>query len=487
MKEILPFRLQNKNIYLFANKLDFKYVMLSHPLLAKHLFVNENATDSSNDEDIYYQQKADYLKSKLPEKDHLYSGRIQPEQVEEAFLNLNQIVFEVTDDCNLNCTYCGYGDLYGNYDKRESKFMNAEDIAPLFSYLDDLQKKRRSNSIGNTIYISFYGGEPLMNMNFVKEVVSLIRNRAKDEHHYVFSMTTNAILLHRYMDYLAEHNFRLLISLDGNEKNNSYRITKSGKNSFDTIAKNIDLLRSKYPEYFQEFVNFNAVLHNNNSMEEIYNHIQTHYDKMPRIAELNSTGILPEKKDEFEKMYRNKKESLYESENYTKLEHELFTLAPSYYNATNFLHTYNLGVVRTYNDFFDNNKQLHFIPTGTCMPFSKKIFITVNGKILPCERIGHQHTLGQLSKAGVEIDFEKAASKVNAYYDRLDKQCSKCYQLGACSQCIFIVDDIVDGEKPVCYGFMNKNTFAGFLAANISFFESHPLDYYRIMEEVVLK
>ena len=486
MKEILLFQLQNKNTYLFANKLDFKYVMLSHPLLAKYFLDNDTRTDTENEEDAYYRQKAEYLQSKLPKNDHLYSGRIHSEQVEEAFLHLNQIVFEVTDNCNLNCVYCGYGDLYGNYDKRKGKLLNMEDISPLFSFLDELRQRKGTKSINNTIYISFYGGEPLLNMDFVKEVVSFIRNREKDEQNYVFSMTTNTILLYKYMDYLVEHKFRLLISLDGNEKNNSYRIDKSGNNSFDAITQNTNLLQSKYPDYFKEFVNFNAVLHNNNSVEEIYNYIQTHYDKIPRIAELNNSGILPKKKDEFERMYRNREESLHQSEHYTKLEQELFTLVPSYYNATNFLHTYNLGVVKTYNDFFDNNKQQRFIPTGTCMPFSKKIFITVNGKILPCERIGHQYALGQVSKTGVEIDFENIASKFNTYYDKLDRQCSKCYQLGACFQCIFTIDTI-DDEKPICDGFMGKNTFADFLAANVSFFESRPLDYYRIMEEVVLK
>jgi len=48
------------------------------------------------------------------------------------------------------------------------------------------------------------------------------------------------------------------------------------------------------------------------------------------------------------------------------------------------------------------------------MPFSKKNFVTVNGKLLPCERIGHNYALGQLSKTGLNIDFEKIASINNA-------------------------------------------------------------------------
>ena len=57
MKELLPFRLQNKNTYLFVNKLDFKYMMLSHPLLIKHLFVNEADAENDNEDNLYYRQK----------------------------------------------------------------------------------------------------------------------------------------------------------------------------------------------------------------------------------------------------------------------------------------------------------------------------------------------------------------------------------------------------------------------------------------------
>lgn len=106
-------------------------------------------------------------------------------------------------------------------------------------------------------------------MTFIKNVISYIRTHRKDEHRYEFSMTTNAVLLHKYIEYLVTNKVHLLISLDGNETNNSYRVTKRGTNSFNYIIKNIDLLQDKYPEYFNDFVNFNAVLHNRNSVVQI--------------------------------------------------------------------------------------------------------------------------------------------------------------------------------------------------------------------------
>ena len=42
-------------------------------------------------------------------------------------INLPQLTFEVTDACNLNCKYCGYGNIYDGYDKRESKNLTMEE------------------------------------------------------------------------------------------------------------------------------------------------------------------------------------------------------------------------------------------------------------------------------------------------------------------------------------------------------------------------
>jgi uncharacterized protein len=41
-----------------------------------------------------------------------------------ALANLPQIVFEVTDACNLKCKYCAYGEFYDDYDQREGKMLS---------------------------------------------------------------------------------------------------------------------------------------------------------------------------------------------------------------------------------------------------------------------------------------------------------------------------------------------------------------------------
>jgi uncharacterized protein len=49
--------------------------------------------------------------------------------------NLRQIVFEVTDACNLKCKYCAYGEFYSDYDKRENKSLSIDSAITLLDYL----------------------------------------------------------------------------------------------------------------------------------------------------------------------------------------------------------------------------------------------------------------------------------------------------------------------------------------------------------------
>ena len=400
--------------------------------------------------------------------------------------NLDQLVFEITDACNLKCKYCAYGEFYDDYDSREDKMLSIEKAIHLVNYLTELWNSDMNKSSIRHLFISFYGGEPLLNMPFIKGIVNHIQNKIKCPHVcFRFSMTTNALLLHKYMDYLKDHEFNLLISLDGNKENTGYRVDKSGNCAFERIVRNIDALKKKYPEYFQTYVNFNAVLHNKNSIEEIYRFFKDRYDKMPSIGELNNMGIRKDKQDDFNKTYKNANESLHQSEHYDEIEREMFTRSGTYKSVTLFLHQYSGYVFKDYTDLLFDKSARKTLPTGTCLPFSKKMYVTVNGKILPCERIGHHFALGEITDTEIIIDAEAIADKYNAYYAKFEEQCCKCKIAKSCIQCIFNVANLNE-EKPVCHGFMNEKRFGNYINSQMHFLEKHPEAYLKIMKEVIV-
>lgn len=411
--------------------------------------------------------------------------------IEKSLANTPQITFEITDACNLKCEYCGYGKFYSDYDERKSQNLPIDWAISLLNYLKDLWQSELNTSHGQNVYISFYGGEPLMNIPFIKEVVSYIENLNCTTRSFIFNMTTNGTLLHRDMDYLVEKNVQLLISLDGDKYNTSYRVDHRGINAFDRILKNVELLREKYPDYFEQCVNFNAVLHNRNSVEEIYKFFKERYNKVPSIGELNNSGIRADKREEFNETYISSTESLMQSEHYTEIERDMFLKSPTYHSATIFLMQNSTYAYRDYNELLfgrPKSNEDKTMPTGTCLPFSKKIFVTVNGKLLPCERIGHQFALGKVDSTGVHLSFEDIAKQYNGYYQRVSKQCTACHNKHACTQCVFNLEGIDDRDKVIkCQGFMSKHDAEQYRNVQLRFFHENPEAYHKIMTEVIIK
>ncbi len=435
----------------------------------------------------YYYNKFLFLKNKgvflNKRKDEF--GKLDGKQIEWQLANVDHLVFEVTDACNLKCKYCGYGEFYTDYDERVNKYMPFEIAREMINYLVNLWQSPLNYSRNHNVTVGFYGGEPLMNIDFIKKVIDYLEKLSIPKIHFKWSMTTNALLLGKNMDYLVEKDFSILISLDGNEENHGYRVNHNSKNSFPDVHQNIRQLQQKYPDFFKRNVNFNSVLHNMNSVSEIFDYIKKEFGKNPSISELSDVGIRPEKVEEFKKTYRNNYESLQKAENYEDIINESILNNPDFRELISFAGQYSGNIFERYTDLLSKKIKKTYLPTGTCSPFSKKVFVTVNGKILPCERIGFQHALGVVSKNGVELDLEQIAQRINSYYNNISEQCSSCHRTQTCVQCIYYLDKL--SEKPVCKGFTNEKRFSDYLARNISYLENNPGDYKKVLEDVSIE
>lgn len=241
--------------------------------------------------------------------------KVSGNDILHQMVNLKQLVFEVTDACNLRCKYCGYAELYEGYDERKNQKMSFRKAQYIIDYLYSLWRNNCVCGMTFPMSIGFYGGEPLLNVSFIQQVIDYISTLPPVGKRFYYNMTTNALLLDKYMDFLVANEFRLLISLDGDKKGQSYRVDVAGRNSFEKVYSNVKLLQEKYPDYFDKHVMFNAVLHNMNTVESIYHFIKKEFGKEPSISPLNNSGIRHDRLEEFYKTYQNYSESISHAEN----------------------------------------------------------------------------------------------------------------------------------------------------------------------------
>ena len=111
--------------------------------------------------------------------------------------------------------------------------------------LDFLMKNSGSR---RNLEIDFFGGEPLMNFDVVKELVAYGReNEGKYGRTIRFTITTNGMLLDdEKIEYINEVMDNVILSIDGRpEVNDRMRKTVNGKGTYDIILKNYKNFISK--------------------------------------------------------------------------------------------------------------------------------------------------------------------------------------------------------------------------------------------------
>lgn len=142
---------------------------------------------------------------------------------------LKALCLHVSHDCNLRCEYCFASS--GDYNSGR-KLMSRAVALKAVDYLVAASQDRRN------IEIDFFGGEPLMNFDVVKETVAYGRQLEKSTgKHFYFTITTNGTLLDKEnIDFINENMDNVVISIDGRkEVHDAVRHDRIGHGSYDKI------------------------------------------------------------------------------------------------------------------------------------------------------------------------------------------------------------------------------------------------------------
>ena len=167
-----------------------------------------------------------------------------PKVIPLAPFPLTTMVLNVTNQCNLSCTYCyEYGEdkIVDTENGKQPKFMSEETARQSVEFM---LKEAGTNP---TAHITFFGGETLLNFPVLQKTIAYARQRGAELGKEVdFSLTTNGTLLKpEIIEFLAENHVGVTISIDGpREVQDKFRVFNNGAGSYDVVAPKIrELLR----------------------------------------------------------------------------------------------------------------------------------------------------------------------------------------------------------------------------------------------------
>lgn len=216
-------------------------------------------------DDIVYAMVDKYKEKKEEELHKIFDSSYSKEKVQEAIeeikeLEKNEMLFtqddyesviplihkrnpvvkalclHVAHDCNLRCQYCFAEE--GEYHGKRS-LMSTEVGKAAIDFIIKNSGSRRN------LEVDFFGGEPLMNFEVVKELVKYGREQEKlYNKNFRFTITTNGVLLdEEKQKFINEHMHNVVLSLDGRkEVNDVMRPRAGGQGSYDLIVPKFQAL-----------------------------------------------------------------------------------------------------------------------------------------------------------------------------------------------------------------------------------------------------
>ncbi len=146
-----------------------------------------------------------------------------------VYAPVRSLVVYLTEDCNLACSYC--------FVKKSPRRMSSETARQAVEFF----LHRNVSGVLRDIEITFFGGEPFLELDRMEEIVALARQRRPNTYkHVTFGVTTNGTIFNERVERIVrEAGMKVLVSLDGTADASSQRLFCSGQPSHDVVARNL--------------------------------------------------------------------------------------------------------------------------------------------------------------------------------------------------------------------------------------------------------
>lgn len=343
-----------------------------------------------------------------------------PEHGWETQGKSESLIINITDACNLRCSYCAYSEHY----PYERKHNNAHiSVVTAQKAIDEYIVRSEHMEIRR---INLYGGEPTTNTNLIYQIVNYAKSKAKN---IEFSINTNAYSMNNsWVSFVIDNNIQLQISIDGNQaRHDKYRVAINGGGTFNRIKNNLQKIYDQSPIYYKENIIFLATmappyqlleLHNLYNCESLFQQPWS----INFVRPIDTTFI----------------DSIEEREHLDTYSKQQFILAKDYIEAA----IENKAKEHFGHWVFGQQlKQIHFRDmdadstewiNGCCTPGIDKFFVDSKGNYFPCERSGSFMKLGDVDSG---LNMDNIQNIVHQYTLDCNEHCSKCPNLRFCDTC----------------------------------------------------
>ncbi len=298
------------------------------------------------------------------------------------------------------------------------------------------------------------------------------------------SARSNGLLLSEAVgDFLAEHDFSIIVSLDGSRENHDRnRVRPGGGGSFDAIMRRLRAFRARHPGFQRLAVS--TCFDYRTDLDEMRKFFDAE-----KLFVVNIAQVAPDNTTYYEQFTDEDKRFFAER---TAAFHRLYANAVKRgaIEKQSFLFSY-VGVNFAQFAFHPVTRERRpaFLPyTACCIP-GEKLYVTSDGKIHMCERINNKFPIGTLSEG---LDYGRIAELIQNYNSQVCRRCAGCPVTRFCGKCFASVATDSSFEPADDYCAKARSNVKESLVRYVDIMEFRPdllddvtIDYHReILEKV---
>ena len=345
---------------------------------------------------------------------------------------VQQLTLQLTQNCNLRCSYCTYSGAYEYQRTHSGKTMSLSLIKKAVDFVMLRSREVKSLAIG------FYGGEPLLEFENIRACITYIKENYEGRI-INYTITTNGTIFNdEIAKFLTKNNFDVVISIDGpRELHNKNRVYQGGEGSFDDIMRNIEYIKKYHNKLFKR-ISFMTVV----APGTDFSCVNDFFDAETIISDRSVTSSLVNQ-------FNSKEQVIYDNHykvaSYYQEMKVLFAALGLYpENKISKLFFRNLVQVERFHKKLSKgvlSGTTH--PGGPCIPGALRLFVATDGTLYPCERVNESSYVMKIGHIDNGFDLEKIEILLNVGV-LTKEECKVCWCFLHCTLCCAASDD---GEK----------------------------------------
>lgn len=330
---------------------------------------------------------------------------------------ITMFTIEITQQCNLRCTYCCYSGDYRGRRQHNFKEIAFETLERIVGFIVE-----HADKFAEEITVCFYGGEALLARNKIQWVIEHLNQLFGSRIRY--SLSTNGLALtESVVDWICSHDkFLVNVTIDGDEgMHDAHRKTSNGNGSYIKIINNLSLFKKKYPDQYNERIRFLSTVY---KLEDVAK-LSAIWDSCVVLEghhPVHISHIIPNFSDTT-RIYDtwNSKNSFYEEafQDYIK---GIDSIKANYFKKL-----VSLIKHRNYTPLLSK------MQIKTCYQDMFSCFINVDGDLYACEKFCNEYKMGNVYTG---FETRRTDSILQKFAERKNKFCKSCWAQRLCRMCL---------------------------------------------------